>query len=780
MISQETFADGSTYVYTYDSHQNMTSATDSTGTTTMQYNAADELVKISYPSGLYLEFTYNTGGLRTQSIDQSGYTINYVYDSAGRLSELTDGSGALIVQYTYDADGRLSRKDMGNGTYTTYTYDADGNVLDLTNFAPGGTINSEIDYIYNSLGLETSEASTDGTWTYTYDADGQLIHAVFASTNSTVPSEDLAYNYDADGNRTSTVINGATTVYTSNNMNEYTTVGGVPYTYDADGNLISDGTNTYTYNALNQLIGVTGPSGTTNYTYNALGQRVASTTNGQTTQYLNDPSGLGTAVGEYSGSGALIADYTYGLGLTSQVTAAGSYYYDFDALGSTVGLTNSSGSYVDSYSYLPFGGSLSSATAVANPFQFVGASSVVTETSGLLFMRSRYMLPVVGRFTSQDPLGLRSPNAFAYTGNNPVSTVDPSGLSPQQTTVTSQFDWDKIISRLLSAQKEFLSTTLAKELADLVGDLVQPLLDFDRLAHEDPQFPSNFQNGINTISFRLAHPDTPFANNKEQADEWTTVLNELNGTNVTVMRQATADVVVPHDPNDKAGPAGYGDVGYVSANTPMPYTIDFENVSTATAPAQIVTITDQLSSNLDWRTFQLGQIAFGNRVITVPAGRSFFETTVDLRPDGEDLLVQIDAGIDPTTGIVHWTFASLDPDTGQAPIDASVGFLPPDDANHDGEGYVTYTVKPLASSPTGTVITNQATVTFDEQPPLETDTTSNVIDFSPPPALWPRCRPARPTRTSPSPGRARTTPAVPAWPPIRSMSRSTEDPRRPG
>ena len=106
------------------------------------------------------------------------------------------------------------------------------------------------------------------------------------------------------GNRTSTVINGVTTAYTTNNLNEYTSVGGVQYTYDADGNLIFDGTNTYTYNSLNQLVSVRGPSGTTTYTYNALGQRVASTTNGQTTQYLIDPSGLGNVVGEYTGSGS--------------------------------------------------------------------------------------------------------------------------------------------------------------------------------------------------------------------------------------------------------------------------------------------------------------------------------------------------------------------------------------------------------------------------------------------------------------------------------------------
>jgi RNA polymerase sigma factor (TIGR02999 family) len=47
----------------------------------------------------------------------------------------------------------------------------------------------------------------------------------------------------ADHNRTSTVINGATTVYTVNDMDQYTSVGGVACTYDKNGNLLPDGTN---------------------------------------------------------------------------------------------------------------------------------------------------------------------------------------------------------------------------------------------------------------------------------------------------------------------------------------------------------------------------------------------------------------------------------------------------------------------------------------------------------------------------------------------------------
>ena len=58
--------------------------------------------------------------------------------------------------------------------------------LNLTNYAPNGTVNSSFSYTYNALGLETSETTIDGTWTYGYDADGQLISAAFAP-NSTDP-----------------------------------------------------------------------------------------------------------------------------------------------------------------------------------------------------------------------------------------------------------------------------------------------------------------------------------------------------------------------------------------------------------------------------------------------------------------------------------------------------------------------------------------------------------------------------------------------------------------
>jgi RHS repeat-associated protein len=435
-VLTEIYTDGTVDSFTYDAYGDLTSMTDSTGATTFTYNADEELINVTYPTGLYLNYTYDSAGRRIQMVDQDGFTVNYSYDAVGNLSELTDANGNLIVNYTYDAAGNLIRQDDGNGTYTTYTYDANGDVLSLINYAPDGSINSSFIYTYNDLGLETSETTLDGTWTYTYDAIGELTHAVFASTNPDVPDQDETYNYDAVGNRTSTVINGVTTLYTTNDVNEYTQVGGTTYTYDANGNMISatdaSGTTTYTYHQNNQLVGVTTPDGDdSTYIYDAIGYQVSSIQGGQQVNNLIDPSGLGNVVGQFDASNNVIADYTYGIGLVSQSSSSGAVsYYNFDDAGSTVGLTDSDGTYVNSYGYLPFGQLLTASVSVVNPFEYVGQWGVSDEGNGLDFMRARDYSPATGVFTSQDALGIDQTTLYSYVNNNPINNIDPVGLYP--------------------------------------------------------------------------------------------------------------------------------------------------------------------------------------------------------------------------------------------------------------------------------------------------------------------------------------------------------------
>ena len=105
-------------------------------------------------------------------------------------------------------------------------------------------------------------------------------------------------------------------------------------------------------------------------------------------------------------------------------------------------------------------------------------------------------------------------------------------------------------------------------------------------------------------------------------------------------------VVGSWDPNDKLA-TGFGEEGFIQQNTPLPYTVRFENLPTASAPAQMVVVTDTLDENLDLDTFELTEVEFANRIIQIPEGLVHFETTVDLRPEGTDAIAEIE--IDLTT-----------------------------------------------------------------------------------------------------------------------------------
>ncbi|MGO9921995.1 MAG: carboxypeptidase regulatory-like domain-containing protein [Isosphaeraceae bacterium] len=206
------------------------------------------------------------------------------------------------------------------------------------------------------------------------------------------------------------------------------------------------------------------------------------------------------------------------------------------------------------------------------------------------------------------------------------------------------------------------------------------------------------------------------------------------------------------DPNNITGPAGFGTQGFIQPIGPLLYTIDFTNESSASAPAATVAVTEHLSSNLNLSTFQLGQIGFGSTVVQVPAGLTSYSTEVTLPstangagPDG--LIIDISAALNPATGLVTWTFTSLDPTTLDVPINPLEGFLPPDDSEGDGEGFVSYTIQPKSGPTTGTVINAQATVVFDTNEPISTTVISNTIDETVPTSA---VKPLPATTSSPS------------------------------
>ena len=747
-----------------------------------------------------------------QSVDQTGFTVKYTYDAAGRLSKLTDAGGTLIVQYTYDAAGNLSQKDNGNGTRTVYSHDAAGDLLSITNYAADHTtVNSSDVYTYDTLGNALTDTNQDGEWVYTYDADGELTQAVFALNNSNpdgLTAQDLQYVYDAAGNRISETVNGVTTTYVTNNVNEYTSsttagAGTTQYQYDLDGNLIAmtdpgNNTTNYTFDDLNQLTAVSGPGNSASYFYDPLGNRVSQTISGLTTNFQIDPIGLGNVVAAFSGtgvynnSGGLLAHYTYGLGLVSQVGAPGTAsYYDFGQSGNTIGMTNAAGSYVNRYSYSPFGQTTTASASLANPFTYAGQFGVTTDGSGLQLMRFRFYDPTTGDFLSRDPLGLAGgdENLRRYVGNNPGLFVDPVGthiFDPQfiaNIIESGQNVKGYYESLLASDQRSFDAAAQAYRAANLPG----------------PGFEQNRINSpflIDLLRDRVGAPKVNLAKfakfakfgkfvrfagflgvlstvyDAYQAEELAYQISlhppKFHPENLRrFVITAIIKLLNSSDPNNLVGPGGFGAENFISQQPrDLPYSIEFENdPKKANTAALDVTVTTQLDTTLDWSTFQLSSIEVGAMTIPVPDGLQAYSTTYDTTNiDGTPLQVNVSASLNRQTGLVTWTFRSIDPATGLAPDDPVAGFLRVDDSTGRG-GHSSTTPSSRRQTWPPAQRSTPRPPSCSTATPLSTPTRRPTpLTLVILPAASPLYRPHKPRHPFPSPGPAPTMPLAPESP----------------
>jgi RHS repeat-associated protein len=759
-------ADGSALSYAYDANGNLVSAADAKGTTLLQYDAADRLTRITYPTGHFLSYSYDADGRRTRLVDQTGFTVNYAYDGAGRLAALSDGAGGNIVQYAYDAAGQLTDANYGNGTSTHYDYDADGELLHIVNSGPGGAVNSRFDYTYDASRRRSTLTTLEGLATYGYDADNRL-------TSVTLPNgRSLAYDYDAAGNRLGVTDNGVPTAYVANDLDEYTAVGATTQSFDLAGNLTSSsgpaGNASYTYDALNRLVGVTNASGTWTYEYDALGNRVSSTHDSVRTEYLIDPAGfLGSVVAEYGGSGELLAHYAYGHGLVSRVDAANAAsYYDFDAVGSTVGMTGGGGGYINRYAYLPFGEIAQRSETIPNPLLFSGGYGVRDDGSGLNHMRVRSYDPIQGRFTQPDPLGLAGGlNPYSYALDDPVRYADPSGLvtPPGYQGNKDWFNTGTNWESMRTGQSRGPGGTYRIDIDSYPRQLAERL-SAERAAKAAAEQASKAaaEQAAKPFYLRPVGPagtvaagvvlsieffyifdalvaagqyaifgDLPLCigvpfEQRNLLCEYPTTTGSPGGHSDTVQ----AD---PSDPNFIAGPAGFGPNNFIAGDATIPYIIGFENKPSANAPAQQVVITETLDANLDLATFRLGDFGFGDTVLHIPEdeARQFYNTRIDASTS-LGIYINVSAALNPQTRVVTWTFTSLDPHTLEPPIDIGVGFLPPDRTPPDGEGWVTYFVQPKSGLAQGTAVNAQASVVFDVNAPVATNVYTNLLDTAPP------------------------------------------------
>ena len=154
--------------------------------------------------------------------------------------------------------------------------------------------------------------------------------------------------------------------------------------------------------------------------------RLFQTSASATTQFLYD--GLNPVQELQSGSPS--ANLLTGLGIDEYFTradSAGARDFLTDALGSTLALSDSTGTVQTAYAYEPFGNTTLSGASSTNAFQFTGREN---DGTGLYFYRARYYNPAFQKFISQDPIGFAAGNAnlYQYAFDAPTMANDPLGL----------------------------------------------------------------------------------------------------------------------------------------------------------------------------------------------------------------------------------------------------------------------------------------------------------------------------------------------------------------
>jgi RHS repeat-associated protein len=98
-------------------------------------------------------------------------------------------------------------------------------------------------------------------------------------------------------------------------------------------------------------------------------------------------------------------------------------------------LTDASGAVVDRFQYSAFAQLVNHEGSSDTPFLYNGRDGVMSDASGLYYMRARFYSPSIRRFVNQDVLlgtvvNGQSLNRFAFVNGNPVSFVDPDGQVP--------------------------------------------------------------------------------------------------------------------------------------------------------------------------------------------------------------------------------------------------------------------------------------------------------------------------------------------------------------
>ncbi|WP_232918265.1 RHS repeat domain-containing protein, partial [Pseudomonas syringae] len=418
------------------------------------YDLLGRLVKETTPQGA-LAYEYDPLSNLTTLTLPTGQHLNHLYYGSGHLHQL-NLDGQLISDMERDDLHREIYRTQGKLT-SCFGYDSMGRkAWQYATTLPAEKLSQiqnplikperYVEHAYNPIHrryeydpageLSRTLDKLRGETHYEYEANGQLLAR---NTGRVVDGEE--FRYDAAANR----LNFNTSRFDHVKDNRLKQWANHEYKYDAWGNLIEKVVGivrwqTFTYDCENRLVKTetmadTQVESTSSYQYDSLGRRVAKQSEikghndhkrflwqglrmlredspGQSSLYLYEP-----------GSYAPLARVDEKEGEVENKV----YYFHTDQIGTPLEMTDAEGQIVWQAKYRAWGAvEKLVVNEVEQNLRFQGQYFDVE--TGLHYNTFRYYDPEIGRFITQDPIGLLGGfNLYRYTPN-PVRWTDALGL----------------------------------------------------------------------------------------------------------------------------------------------------------------------------------------------------------------------------------------------------------------------------------------------------------------------------------------------------------------
>ncbi|MEO1628359.1 MAG: RHS repeat-associated core domain-containing protein [Bacteroidota bacterium] len=398
-------------VYHYDSYgrisQKFERIDGPTLTTTLTYNSYNDVTSKTYPSGLRLDYSYDSNGfLTTIKHEDSNHTLFTAQAMNGR------------EQYTSYKLGnnRTSSTTYNHGVPTRYRSNGLQDLVMGWNYA-NGNLNYRNDLV---KGRSESFTYDNLNRLKTAQVSGQPVKSINYAANGNIASKTDVGNYyypSGKNNAVTRVSNSSSTIPTVTQNISYTKFDQPSKV--SEGNFELD----YTYGQDRQRIkSVLKENGTVTTTRLYLGDFERQTKQGITKDIHYIDAGQGTV--------AIVVKYN---------DACQFYYTYTDHLGSILRVTDANATTVAEQNFDPWGRKRNAST-----WTYADVNSVPDwlyrgytgheemPEFDLINMNGRLYDPVVGRMLSvdnhiQSPNNTQSYNRYTYAFNNPLSYTDPNG-----------------------------------------------------------------------------------------------------------------------------------------------------------------------------------------------------------------------------------------------------------------------------------------------------------------------------------------------------------------